>query len=254
MSRRKVSCYNTHIMIKPQITQLNRYEVLRYLGLHSNSPVLSGNGADDMRLQEQIARCERTVLETARIRCVYQILPLERIAFDSTPDTDSRQDTAILFHGKDIARLLDGCSEVVLMALTLGAELERVLMRQEVTDMSDALVLDICASVAVEAAADDFEKQLSAELLADGKYLTNRFSPGYGDLPLSHQRPLLELLNASRAAGITLTPSQLMVPRKSVTAILGICDHMKEKTLGGCSLCPLKTKCSYRSHNLRCYE
>ena len=219
MSRRKVSCYNTHIMIKPQITQLNRYEVLRYLGLHSDSPVLPGNGADDMRLQEQIARCEQTVLET-----------------------------------EDIARLLDGCSEVVLMALTLGAELERVLMRQEVTDMSDALVLDICASVAVEAAADDFEKQLSAELLADGKYLTNRFSPGYGDLPLSHQRPLLELLNASRAAGITLTPSQLMVPRKSVTAILGICDHMKEKTLGGCSLCPLKTKCSYRSHNLRCYE
>ena len=151
-------------------------------------------------------------------------------------------------------RILDGCSEVVLMALTLGAELERVLMRQEVTDMSDALVLDICASVGVEAAADDFEKQLSAELLADGKYLTNRFSPGYGDLPLSHQRPVLELLNASRAAGITLTPSQLMVPRKSVTAILGICDHMKEKTLGGCSLCPLKTKCSYRSHNLRCYE
>ena len=254
MSRRKVSCYNTHIMIKPQITQLNRYEILRYLGLHSNSPVLSPDGADDVRLQEQIARCEQTVLETARIRCVYKILPLQRIAFDSRPDMENRRDTAILFHGKDIVRLLDGCSEVVLMALTLGAELERVLMRQEVTDMSDALVLDICASVAVEAAADDFEKQLAAELLENGRYLTNRFSPGYGDLPLSHQRPLLELLNASRAAGITLTPSQLMVPRKSVTAILGICDHIKEKTLGGCSKCPLRTKCSYRSHNLRCYE
>ena len=241
-------------MIKPKITQLNREDIYRYLGLQSASPLLHEQTGDDPRLDEQITRCEQTVLETARIRCVYRILPMSAIALDAdhstvsaapeSSDTDRRCDTdaAILLCGKDIARLLDGCSEVVFMALTLGAELERVLMKQEVTDMSDALVLDICASAAVEAAADDFER------------LTNRFSPGYGDFDLSHQRPLLELLNASRAAGITLTPSQLMVPRKSVTAVMGISSNIREKVLGGCGRCPLLSRCSYRSHNLRCYK
>lgn len=253
-------------MIKPKITQLNREDIYRYLGLQSASPLLHEQTGDDPRLDEQITRCEQTVLETARIRCVYRILPMSAIALDAdhstvsaapeSSDTDRRCDTdaAILLCGKDIARLLDGCSEVVFMALTLGAELERVLMKQEVTDMSDALVLDICASAAVEVAADDFERQLSQELRSEDKYLTNRFSPGYGDFDLSHQRPLLELLNASRAAGITLTPSQLMVPRKSVTAVMGISSNIREKVLGGCGRCPLISRCSYRSHNLRCYK
>ena len=249
-------------MIKPKITQLNRDEIYRYLGLQSGSPLLHKETGNDLRLDEQISRCEQTVLETARIRCVYRILPLSAIVLDAGNSpaagniSDSRPDksVSIVLHGKDIARLLDGCSEAVFMALTLGAELEKVLMKQEVTDMSDALVLDICASAAVEAAADDFERKLSAELKPEDKYLTNRFSPGYGDFALSHQRPVLELLNASRAAGITLTPSQLMVPRKSVTAVMGICSDVREKVLGGCGMCPLKSRCSYRSHNLRCYE
>ena len=249
-------------MINPEITQLNRDEIYRYLGLQSGSPLLHKETGNDLRLDEQISRCEQTVLETARIRCVYRILPLSAIVLDAgyspaagnVSDSRSYKSVSIVLHGKDIARLLDGCSEAVFMALTLGAELERVLMKQEVTDMSDALVLDICASAAVEAAADDFERKLSAELKSEDKYLTNRFSPGYGDFALSHQRPVLELLNASRAAGITLTPSQLMVPRKSVTAVMGICSDVREKVLGGCGMCPLKSRCSYRSHNLRCYE
>ena len=249
-------------MINPEITQLNRDEIYRYLGLQSGSPLMHEETGNDLRLDEQISRCEQTVLETARIRCVYRILPLSAIFLDAgkSPAAENVSDScpdknvSIALHGKDIARLLDGCSEAVFMALTLGAELERVLMKQEVTDMSDALVLDICASAAVEAAADDFERKLSAELKSEDKYLTNRFSPGYGDFALSHQRPVLELLNASRAAGITLTPSQLMVPRKSVTAVMGICSDVREKVLGGCGMCPLKSRCSYRSHNLRCYE
>ena len=249
-------------MINPEITQLNRDEIYRYLGLQSGSPLMHEEMGNDLRLDEQISRCEQTVLETERIRCVYRILPLSAIVLDAgyspaagnVSDSRSDKSVSIVLHGKDIARLLEGCSEAVFMALTLGAELERVLMKQEVTDMSDALVLDICASAAVEAAADDFERKLSAELKSEDKYLTNRFSPGYGDFALSHQRPVLELLNASRAAGITLTPSQLMVPRKSVTAVMGICSDVREKVLGGCGMCPLKSRCSYRSHNLRCYE
>ena len=250
----RASCYTVSAMIIPEIKKLNRKDIFRYLGLQSHSPGMDIREVEKLRLEAQIDRCEKLVLENARVRCVYQILPEEKIAAGFSSGADMPDDAVIVFEGRDIRKLLDGCTEAVLMALTLGSELERILMQEEVRDMSDALVLDVCASAAVEEAADDFERKLSDLLRKEGRYLTNRYSPGYGDLPLSCQRPLLELLNAQRAAGITLTSSGLMVPRKSVTAIMGISGNMKEKTLGGCGRCPLLSKCSYRSHGMRCYE
>ncbi len=242
-------------MITPKITQLNRDLIFRYLGFQSRGLFDMGRADHLSRLQEQITRCGEMVLSISDVRCVYRIHPVSSILLDRDLEEDPDAPSKVLrLEGNDIRRLLDGADEVVLMALTLGADLERLLMREEVTDMSDAMVLDVCASAAVESAADDFEAKLSQELLAEGKYLTNRFSPGYGDLPLHTQRPLLSHLNASRAIGVTLTPTNLMVPRKSVTAIMGICDHIKEQTLGGCGSCPLKTKCTYRAHHMRCYD
>ena len=57
------------------------------------------------------------------------------------------------------------------------------------------------------------------------KELTDRFSPGYGDLPLAMQREVMDALDCGRTVGITLSDSLLMTPSKSVTAIIG----MKEK-------------------------
>ena len=61
---------------------------------------------------------------------------------------------------------------------------------------------------------------------ADGETLRPRYSPGYGDLPLAFQQDLFRALDCERRLGLTLTDSLLMVPSKSVTAIIG----MKEKT------------------------
>jgi cobalamin-dependent methionine synthase I len=49
-----------------------------------------------------------------------------------------------------------------------------------------------------------------------------RYSPGYGDLSLSFQPVLLNELNAAKLLGITLTDSYLMIPRKSISAIIGV--------------------------------
>ncbi len=230
-------------MITPALTKLDRRKILTGLGILS--PLPSGEKKklymdEDQagQIERQIDLCEAKVLEHARPRAVYRILPREILTLE----------------GSDIQRLLDSCSEAVLMAITLGEELERCMMREEITNISNAYIMDVCASVAAEAAADDFENKLRLELQEKGKYLTNRFSPGYGDLPLSSQQTVLELLNAQRAIGLTLTKTGLMVPRKSITAVLGICDRKKEDILGGCARCPIRTKCSFRAHGTRCYE
>ena len=94
----------------------------------------------DAVLREQIDRCSLEVLRSASPRAVLRILPVEEIL--------------PVFRGHDIRRLLEGCAEAVLMALTLGSDLEKRLMREEVTNLSNAYVMDVCASLAVEDAAD----------------------------------------------------------------------------------------------------
>ena len=75
----------------------------------------------------------------------------------------------------------------------------------------------------VEGACDRLCGRL-AEQFPD-RQLTDRYSPGYGDLPLAVQREVMEALDCGRTVGITLSDSLLMTPSKSVTAIIG----MKEK-------------------------
>ena len=222
------------------LSSLDHQKILRAMNI---SRGMDPDGQDPelySQLEEQILRCESEVLRCLDPRAVCRVLPVSEIS--------------PLLAGKDIRRLLDGCDEAVLVALTLGAALERRLMKEEVTDISNAFLMDVCASQAAEEAADLYERRLSEEVRLAGKYLTNRYSPGYGDLPLEVQKPLLEYLNAGRAIGLTLTATNLMVPRKSVTAILGISDRPRPLVLGGCSHCPLLTKCSWRERGERCYE
>ena len=67
------------------------------------------------------------------------------------------------------------------------------------------------------------QQQAARQLLRQGKLLgPRRFSPGYGDVPLSLQRDVLAVLDAQRKLGITLSDTFFMTPCKSVTAFVGI--------------------------------
>jgi len=215
--------------------------ILRFLG--AGNVTAETDAESEKRLQAQIDYCEEEVLSAIRPRAVHRIF---KLTDGHIPDLE--------LPGRDIARLLEGCHEAVIMALTLGAALEKRLMREEVTDMANAVIMDACASCAVELAADQYEENLRSEIMKSGRFLTNRFSPGYGDLPLSVQRPILEAVNAGRAIGLTLTPTNLMVPRKSITAILGISRRPHDRVMGGCSHCPVYSKCAWRAQGTRCYE
>lgn len=229
-------------MITPSLTSLNHTKIRKALGIFPQKEDPENDPQRSLvQIDQQIERCSDQILQIAVPRSVYRILPVDQM----DPE---------LLQGRDILRLLEGCDEAVLMALTLGADLEKALIREEVLNMSDAYVMDVCASIAVEEAADDFERKLRLELRESGRYLTNRYSPGYGDYPLLVQRPLLDRVNALRAVGLTLTPTNLMVPRKSVTAVMGISTHAKPDVYGTCGHCPIQSKCSWLRHNTRCWE
>ncbi len=107
--------------------------------------------------------------------------------------------------------------EAFIFAVTLGAGVDRLLMKYSKTSPSSAFIADAVASAYAEAAADRTQEIL--ETLAKTRV---RFSPGYGDLPLELQPKVLETVNAQRLLGVTLTDSLLMKPLKTITAIAGI--------------------------------
>lgn len=87
---------------------------------------------------------------------------------------------------------------------------------------------------------------------AGGKVPHGRFSPGYGDWPITVQPKVAAVLDTARRAGICVLNTNLMTPRKSVTAILGLSDHPVKGHLAGCGHCVLRTRCEYRKRGKTC--
>lgn len=118
---------------------------------------------------------------------------------------------------RDLAKNLSGCREAFVFAVTLGHGTERLLSKMSRLSAADFFVYDAVGSALAESVCDEAEKMIKRNLKC-----RPRFSPGYGDFPLSVQRDVLSLVNAERLLGITLTDTCLMIPQKSITAILGV--------------------------------
>lgn len=128
--------------------------------------------------------------------------------------------TGIILLGNDIAVFLENSSEIILMAATLGFEADRLIEYTQKVSLADAVVLDNAANQAIEEVCDDLQAELA------GKYniTRGRFSCGYGDLPLNIQPEILNALGARKTIGLYCNENNLMLPQKSVTAILGVLD------------------------------
>lgn len=121
----------------------------------------------------------------------------------------------------DLCRLFAGAREGLALAVTLGAPLDALVRRLMLTDPALGAAVGACASALVDEYIDGLLEEQSAALAAEGLRLSPRFSPGYGDAPLSCQGPLLSWLEARRI-GISLTSGGLMLPEKSVTALMAL--------------------------------
>lgn len=212
-------------MIK--LEKLNRNEAIRYLG---------GTG---IQINEQMQRlmddCEREVIEKAVPKYLY-------IELDLPCDA--------VMGGKDIANHLEGCEKAILMCATLGAEIDRLIRISQISDMARAVMLDSFASVAVEQVCNRVDEIITEKY--DGYNMTFRFSPGYGDYPLSLQQDFLRMLDAPRKIGLTTNDNFLLMPSKSVTAVAGLSKNPIERKKRGCAICNMRGNCRYRRNGEHC--
>lgn len=157
---------------------------------------------------------------------------------------------AFCIEGQDLAGLLKGCRRAVLMAVTLGPSVDRLINRLQATSMSEAVVLDACASTAADMFCDQAENE-AARRLSCGEFLTMRFSPGYGDVPLSESAKILEALDTRKRIGLSATASGMLLPIKSITAVIGIANEKRDRTRD-CSLCGANGRCHYKKRGDSC--
>jgi hypothetical protein len=110
-------------------------------------------------------------------------------------------------------------------------------------DYLEAFITDSIGSLTVENAMDNIQRELQASAKEAGQGISNRYSPGYCNWPLTGQQELFRLIGEN-STGITLSDSCLMYPTKSVSGIIGIGTRMKRREYG-CAICNNKN-CIYR--------
>lgn len=215
-------------MITPD--PIDIYEAARYMGV---------KGVPDDNTLRLLEQCEEKVRRCVRPQYVYR-----EATVDISGEEVYLEDVGLHLPGKDISRHLSECSRAVIFAVTLSAAADKLIRQTGVTDMAAALAVDCLCSAAVEQVCNKAEEEIFSVI--DAPYRTWRFSPGYGDLPITIQGDFLRALNAQRRIGLTVTDSSLLLPSKSVTAIIGISDKpMNSDTKCGCESCNMRDRCAF---------
>ncbi|MBQ8504362.1 MAG: hypothetical protein IJ491_08835 [Clostridia bacterium] len=121
---------------------------------------------------------------------------------------------------ESLKKNLRGCKSAYVFAATAGSEVDRQIKKLSVMSDGKAMILSCIASSGIECWCDFINDEM-----ARNKVLRPRFSPGYGDVSLCVQKDIFDFLDVNRKLGMSLTEALMMVPVKSVTAIVGIVEE-----------------------------
>ena len=212
-----------------QLDNLNMQEALRYLG--------SGGQTPDSAFMALMKDCEKTVLAQARPRYVYRIFDI------SECDEGVRAEgTDFILRGNSIKKHLKGCEKAAFFAATTSGCPDGVsLFVRRYYILPRYHRQQVC---------DKFEQILKEQ--TQGYYQTFRFGLGYGDLPIEQQKDFVALLNAPKQIGLSVSSSFMLIPTKSVTAVIGLSKEPVKGVARGCQTCNMREKCQYRIKGGHC--
>lgn len=189
------------------LPEISIREVLRYLGCREEN-------AD---IREEIDSCIRETVGAFASRVVFAEL-------DVKMDGETCDFGSFSVCSLALAKNLSGCNRVIVFAATSGTKIDRLIAKYLRLSPSRSVIFQAIGAERVEALCDAFCDEYEKER---GVSLKPRFSPGYADLKIEHQRDIFKLLDCQKNIGLTLNESLLMSPSKSVTAFAGIIKKEK---------------------------
>jgi hypothetical protein len=202
-------------------------------------------GYKDGESQETISELIRKLLKETESACSikaeYRVFTLEK--FDDSEK--SIWINGLIFNVKKIVYgQIKKSEKIAVFLCTAGPEIgirSRAAMKDG--DLLTGYVYDVIGSEVAEAAVDLMQDSLQEAISAEGKKITNRYSPGYCGWDVAEQHKLFQLM-PDNYCGIKLNDSALMNPEKSVSGFIGIGEHVRYNPYT-CRFCDMKD-CIYR--------
>ena len=212
-------------------------DVLRREGIRKHSEVRT---EINILIRELLASVKEThLLKPAIAYEIYTITDIsqQQLSLQGKP----------VVHDRLLPSLLPRAKELAVAVCTIGPKLEG-----EASDYFNqgeplrGTLLDGIGSAAVDSLSEEACKLIAEEASSHGYEASSPISPGMSGLSITAQRQLLKLVPA-REIGVSLTSAGIMVPRKSVSMVMGIGPQMVKWTRAEvCARCHLEENCPYR--------
>ena len=130
------------------------------------------------------------------------------------------RETGTLFTGEKMVKLLRHCDYATLIVATIGPRIETEVDRLSGPEPAHAYFLERVGAWMADYMGIWLDRMLEREIIRAGYMRTYRFGVGYGDWPLSSQAEVMALTSAHQI-GVTLNEAFIMLPRLSVSAVIG---------------------------------
>lgn len=189
-----------------KIDKINKIEALGYMGV---------KGGKTLDLLSEMTEIEKELLSLYSPMYCYK-----KYSICEKNDGLLLDGTTLKLCGEDIKNHLYGYEQAILIAATISFKVDKYIKSLQLCDMKKAIMADSLASALIEQVCDLAE--LEIKKLYPTISMTTRYSPGYGDLDISLQKNISDLLNTQKNIGLFVNESYMMIPSKSVIAIIGI--------------------------------
>lgn len=206
---------------------MNKKAILQYLRY---------DGEVDEKTNALIDECILEVQQKAHFKAICQ-------EFSLIHHPLTIQELHLELQSQDLQFYLKDCKKCLVIACTLGIEIDRQIKLYEHIDMAKAIVFDAVSNHYLEYCCDAYEQTLNLGIH------TFRFAPGYGDLPLELNKPLSRVLQIDKKLGVSINDGGLFIPMKSMLGIIGLGVEVKKT----CLSCVRKENCTLRKEGQRCY-
>jgi hypothetical protein len=219
---------------------------INFSDLNINTAQIEGSmGYKEGESQETISEMIQKVLKDAgsicQVKAEYAVYPIMKAnEVEKTIEINN-----VVFNLKKIVfGQIKRADSVAVFLCTAGKEIgirSREAMKEG--DLLTGYIYDVVGSEIADSAADIMQNRLREKIAAEGKKITNRYSPGYCDWDVAEQHKLFQLMPGN-FCGIRLNSSALMDPEKSVSGFIGIGENVRYNEYT-CGLCDMKD-CIYR--------
>ena len=186
------------------------------------------------RFSAQYEETRQQIFNGVTVRGVCESFPVAQILGDEIHLTN---DTVI--RSEMLSHLFQEAEEIVFAAITVLGYDE---IANSESDGLKQLFYDGWGSAIADCGHTWLRNQIKSQLSSQDAKVTFPWCPGQHEVDIKLQRELFALLKPEDI-GITLSPSFMMHPQKSVSSFIGIGKSVEMETLRACDFCRLRETC-----------